>query len=113
MSELITLEKFKSERKDLIKLWTDMSRSELLDAIWKESLDAVNMEKRVSYFMEECTDNMSKTTYTIDSLKTLIKDKKEKDIRNFCQDLIENEEDIDSEITKTIRSIASSGDYTF
>ena len=50
--KLLSLEEFKVNRKDLHNLWNNMSREELLEEIWKESLGVVNMETRVQLFME-------------------------------------------------------------
>ncbi len=79
-----TIEQLKKERPDLVETFEKMSKEELLKQCYLECIDAINMEKRVSLFMEECTINMSKTNYTLDALKTLINDKKEADIDEFC-----------------------------
>lgn len=78
-----TIEEFKKERADLVELWSGMSKEELYEEIFKEAVDAVNMEERVQLFMNECT-NLSKTTYTLESLKTLINEQKEVDINDYC-----------------------------
>lgn len=79
-----TIEELKEQRPDLVKLFEGMSREELLNQCYLECIDAINMESRVALFMEECTINMSKTNYTLDSLKRLINAKKEFDINEFC-----------------------------
>lgn len=79
-----TLEQLKEQRPDLVESFEKMSKEELLKQCYSECIDAINMEERVSLFMEECTINMSKTNYTLDSLKTLINQKKEFDINEFC-----------------------------
>ena len=89
--KLLSLEEFKVNRKDLHNLWNNMSREELLEEIWKESLDAVNMETRVQLFMEECTVGMSKTTYTLDVIKDLIRDKQQYDLSEFCKNILDEE----------------------
>lgn len=86
-----TVEELKKERPDLVNLFESMDREQLLEQIYKECNDAINMESRVSLFMEQCT-NMSKTTYTIESLKTLISEKQQSDISEFCKDLLEDTE---------------------
>lgn len=79
-----TIEELKEKRPDLVELFENMSREELLNQCYLECIDAINMEKRVALFMEECTINMSKTNYTLDSLKRLINEKQEFDINEFC-----------------------------
>lgn len=79
-----TVEQLKEKRPDLVKSFEKMSKEELLKQCYLECIDAINMEERVSLFMEECTINMSKTNYTLHSLKTMINDKKEFDINEFC-----------------------------
>lgn len=89
--ELQTLEQFKKERADLHELWNVMSKEELLEEIWKESLDAVNMESRVQLFMIECINGMSYTTYTLDVIKDLIRDKQQYDLSEFCKNILDEE----------------------
>lgn len=78
------IERLKKERPDLVESFEKMTREQLLNQCYLECIDAINMEERVSLFMQECTINMSKTNYTLDSLKTLISDKKEADLNEFC-----------------------------
>lgn len=79
-----TVEELKKDRPDLVELFEGMSHEELLNQCYLECIDAINMESRVSLFMEECTVNMSKTNYTLDSLRRMINDKREFDINEFC-----------------------------
>jgi hypothetical protein len=79
-----TIEELKKDRPDLVELFEVMSREELLNQCYLECIDAINMESRVALFMEECTINMSKTNYMLDSLKGMINAKKELDINEFC-----------------------------
>lgn len=78
------VEQLKKERPDLVEDFEKMSKEELLNQCYLECIDAINMEERVSVFMEECTLNMSKTNYTEESLRRMISDKQEFDINEFC-----------------------------
>lgn len=89
-----TIEQLKAKRPDLVELFEGMNREQLLEQIYKESKDAINMEERVSLFMEHCTIDMSKTTYTLESLKTLIQENKEAEISDFCADMLEDISDM-------------------
>lgn len=75
---------------DLVKEYSEMNKDQLLEQICAEVRDLHNMENRVALFMSLCTDNMSKTNYTLDAIKQLVEDKEQKDIVSFCQDLIED-----------------------
>lgn len=86
-----TVEQLKAERPDIVEIFEAMTKEELLDQIYLEVLDGLNMEDRVQLFMNECTD-LSKTTYTLDSIKTLINARQIKDIQQFCADLLEDSE---------------------
>jgi len=99
------VETLKAERPDLVELFENMTRKELLKQCYLECLDAVNMESRVALFMAECTNNMSKTNYTLGSLKSLINENKEREIDSFCYDVCDEQED--SEILKEIKQRAS------
>lgn len=79
-----TVEELKDKRPDLVELFESMSKEELLNQCYLECIDAINMESRVALFMEECTINMSKTNYTLDSLRRMINNKREFDINEFC-----------------------------
>lgn len=104
--KLRTLEEFKEERKDLHDLWSKMTREQLLEEIWKESLDAVNMETRVAVFMQHATIDMSKTTYTPEVIIGLVNYKQEKDIYDFCQMTIEDSEGDDNYILNEVKTFA-------
>jgi spore maturation protein CgeB len=96
------IEQLKSERPDLVKKFEELSKEDLLKATYLEVIDAVNMESRVALFMQECTENMSKTNYTLDSIQTLINNKKESDIKEFC--FLQFEDDLsDEEIIAELR----------
>lgn len=99
------VESLKTERPDLVELFEKMTKEELLKQCYLECLDAVNMESRVALFMEECTNNMSKTNYTTGSLKSLINENREREIDSFCYDTCDEQDD--SEILKEIKERAS------
>lgn len=79
-----TIDQLKEERPDLVELFENMTKEQLLNQCYLECIDAINMEERVSTFMAECTINMSKTNYDPSVLKTLITDKQNHDIAEFC-----------------------------
>ena len=89
--KLISVEEFKVENSDLVKQWSEMTKEQLLEEIVNEVNDALNMNKRVQLFMNECTLNMSKTTYDLDVIKDLIKDKKKYDLNEFCFNILDKE----------------------
>lgn len=99
------IENLKKERPDLVEQFEKMTKEELLKQCYLECIDAINMEERVSLFMAECTDNMSKTNYTLGSLKSLINENKEREIDSFCYDVCEEKED--SEILEEIKERAN------
>ncbi len=99
------IEHLKQERTDLVELFENMTREELLKQCYLECLDAVNMESRVALFMAECTNNMSNTSYTLGSLKSLINENKEREVDSFCYGVCDEQED--SEILKGIKERAS------
>lgn len=72
-----------------------MNREQLLEQIYKESLDAINMEERVQIFMNECTNGLSKTNCTPEVIKGLISDKQQTDISEFCKMALEDMEGMD------------------
>lgn len=90
------VEQLKKERPDLVELWSKMSKEELYDEIFKESLDAINMEERCQVFMNECT-NLSKTTYTTEVIRGLIHEKSKQEISDFCRMAIEDTEGMNAE----------------
>lgn len=84
---------------EIDKLSKELSNKALRRQFKLEIIDLMNMEERVSVFMQECTNNMCKTTYTIASIKELISLRKEEDLDEFCSDLNEmSTEGIMSEI---------------
>lgn len=97
----MTLEEFKKDRPDLVEFYNSLDKDELILQCFKEALDAVMMEDRVSVFMETCTNNMSKTNYTPSSIRSMVNLKKEQDIIDFCDNLIEDS-DNDQEIADHI-----------
>ncbi len=99
------IQQLKDERPDLVADFEKMTKEELLKQCYLECIDAINMEERVALFMSECTNNMSKTNYTLGSLKSLINENKEREIDGFCYDLVDEQED--SEIVKEIKERAS------
>lgn len=96
-----SIEDLKKERPDLVEDFEKMDREKLLNQCYLEVIDAINMEKRVSVFMEHCTNNMSKTNYTEGSLKSMITSKHEQDIIDFC-DMVIEDSDNDQEIADEI-----------
>ena len=84
------IEHLKQERPDLVESFESMTREELLKQCYLECIDSINMEGRVALFMSECTNNMSNTTYTLDSLRTLINQKKEVEYEEIRHELIED-----------------------
>jgi len=89
----------KEQRPDLVELFEGMDREQLLNQIYLEVIDALNMEERVQTFMNECT-GMSKTTYTPEVIKGLIQDQHLRDISEFCEMTLEDTEDMDLEETR-------------
>ena len=81
--------KLKESYPDLYKEYSEMNREQLLSQICAEVIDLHNMEERVQTFMNECTLNMTKTTYTPESIKSLISEKQEYDINSYCSDLVD------------------------
>lgn len=96
------IEQLKNIRPDLAESFENMTRDELLNQCYLECIDALNMESRVELFMSECTNNMSKTNYTLGSLKSLISENKESVIDDFCYDVCDEQEDVD--ILKEVKS---------
>ena len=84
------IEHLKQERPDLVESFESMTHEELLKQCYLECIDSINMEERVALFMSECTNNMSTTTYTLDSLRTLINQKKEVEYEEIRHELIED-----------------------
>ena len=91
-----TVEQLKKERPDLVETFEKMTKEELLNQCYLESIDAINMEKRVQLFMNECT-SLSKTNYPIETLKKLIEENRKQTISLFCQIAIDDIEDMTKE----------------
>lgn len=87
-----TTEELKQKRPDLVELFENMNREQLLEQIYKEVQDGLNMQERVEVFMELCTPDMSYTTYTPESIRTLVKIKEEADISNFVDMIMQDME---------------------
>lgn len=94
-----TVEQLKERRPDLVQDFEAMTHEQLLNQIYLEVIDALNMEERVQTFMEECT-TMSYTTYTPEVIKKLIQEQKERDISDFCEMTLEDTEDMTLEETR-------------
>lgn len=95
------LEKYRQKLPDIAAKFEAMTREELIEACCGEGLDAIAMQERVSLFMEECT-HMSYTTYPVDKLRTMIQERKESDIDQWCADFIDDE-DTDEDIVKAVK----------
>lgn len=91
-----TIEQLKEQRPDLVQDFEAMTHQELLNQIYLEVIDGINMEERVQTFMNECT-GLSKTTYTPEVIKTLISDRWEQDLSYWCQDALEDTKGMDGE----------------
>ncbi len=76
-----------------------MNKETLLNQIFLEVIDALNMEERVQTFMNECT-TMSKTTYTPEVIKGLVQEQHLRDISDFCEMALEDTEDMSLEETR-------------
>lgn len=94
-------EKYKQILPDVAAKFEAMSKEELLEACCGEGLDAIAMQDRVSFFMEECT-NMSYTTYPVDKLREMVKERKEQEINNWCAYFIEDK-DTDEDIVAEVK----------
>jgi len=97
---ITSTEQLKKERPDLVELFEGMSHEQLLEQIYKEVQDGLNMEERVEVFMSLCTPNMSKTTYTPEAIKSMIEEKERQDTSEFCKTMLE---DIDGMDIKEIK----------
>lgn len=101
-----TVEQLKELRPDLVNDFEAMTHSELLNQIYLEVIDALNMEERVQIFMSECT-GMSKTTYTPEVIKTLIRDRQESDIKEWCRMTVEDSDGDDYHIVQEVNNKAN------
>lgn len=97
-----TVARLKELRPDLVSDFEAMTHEELLNQIYLEIIDGLNMEDRVQLFMSECT-NLSKTTYNLEVIKILIGDRQEKDIIDWCQIVVEDSEGDDDYILKEVK----------
>lgn len=88
-------QKLKEIDSELVKEYSEMNKEQLLESICAEVLDLYHATDRVQLFMNECTDNMSKTNYTLESIMTLINNKKEKDLSEFCKEVLEENNNYD------------------
>ena len=95
-----TVEQLKEERPDLVELFEGMTHEQLLEQIYKEVRDAVNMEERVAVFMELCTPNLSYTTYTPESIRQIVRTKEEQDEKQMTQTILEDIEGMNVEEIK-------------
>lgn len=93
--------RLKELRPDLVSDFEAMTHEELLNQIYLEVIDGMDMEDRVQLFMNECT-GMSKTNYTLEVIKNLISDKQEDDLNYWCKDLLEDYSD--EEILEKIKN---------
>jgi hypothetical protein len=87
-----------------ISYYKKLSREDFLCKACTDITELVYMEERVQLFMTTCTD-LSYTNYALDTIKGLIENKEAKNISEFCQNLLEDYEDID-EMLEYITSIA-------
>ena len=102
------VEQLQENHPGLVAEYAEMSKEELLEQICAEVLDLHAMNDRVQLFMNECTVNLSKTTYTLDAIKTMITEKQEHDINMFCWELVEDEDpENDRSILEAIKDRAS------
>lgn len=100
-----TVKQLKEQRPDLVKDFEVMIHEQLLNQIYLEVIDAINMEERVETFMELCTPNMSKTTYTPEAIRELINLKQEQDTTMFCEIMLQDIEGMNvKEIKKYLKS---------
>lgn len=88
------INKLKENYPELVAEYSAMSKEQLLEQICAEVLDLHAMEDRVQVFMNECTEGMSKTNYTVDVIKGLIQAKQEADINQFCADLYQDHDTV-------------------
>ena len=90
--EKTNVELLTEENPLLIKLIQDYLKkdeSETLESFCGEMLDLCSMTDRVQTFMNECT-NMSKTNYTLDVIKELIKKRKKSELNDFIETTLED-----------------------
>jgi hypothetical protein len=88
--EMNNVNKLKENHPELVKEYSEMDKEQLLEQICGEVLDLNLMQERVYLFMHKCTQNYSKTNYSIESIKTMVSSKQENDINVFCKDLLDD-----------------------
>jgi hypothetical protein len=101
--EMNNVNKLKENHPELVKEYSEMDKEQLLEQICGEVLDLHLMQDRVYLFMHECTQNYSKTNYSIESIKTMISSKQEHDINVFCKDLFNDFKGDNKKIQELIR----------
>lgn len=97
------IEKLQEKHPELVQQYAEMTKSQLLETICGEVLDLLDMQERVAFFMDKCT-NMSKTTYTIESLDRLITEHKEQEFNENC--FIISDEQSDASILREVKERA-------
>lgn len=95
-----TIDKLKEQRPDLFLTFEAMTHEQLLNQIYLEVLDCINMEERVATFMAEATNGMSYTTYTPGVITQLVQDKWEHDLSSWCKNALEDIDGMDLEGVK-------------
>lgn len=73
-------------------------------------LDLFSHHERVKLFMEECTD-MSKEFYSIPTLKKLIKERKERDIADWCFLTVEDVNYAETDLREVIENKAKESTF--
>jgi hypothetical protein len=101
--EMNNVNKLKENHPELVKEYSEMDKEQLLEQICGEVLDLNLMQERVYLFMHKCTQNYSKTNYSIESIKTMISSKQEHDINVFCKDLFNDFKGDNKKIQELIR----------
>lgn len=90
---MTNVDKLYKEHPHLVEEYSSLTKEEMLEQLCAEVIDLLHMEERVQFFMSECTEGFSKTTYTIDSLKSMVSDQKEDEINEFCFFMTDEEEE--------------------
>ena len=100
----VNIDKLKISDPQALETYKGLTHQELLEMCCGERLDLLDMNERVAVFMEECTCNMSYTTYTPEVIKGLISAKQEYDLNRYCKDLTQDYND--KQILEDIRERA-------
>lgn len=108
---LITVEQFKEYNKDLVEEYCKMDKNQLLKEFFNLCTDGINANTRVAFLMENCTDGMSKTTYTLETMKSLIDVKKELDLKEWCASLIEDADLTDNSDEYILQQVKEKAKY--